>query len=62
MSMPYLVYKFPVAEESFQGGDWLKVKTLIEEQGLDALNLHPNEVLELQEAGGWPPLPAAQLQ
>lgn len=55
MSMPYLLYKFPVAEESFQGGFWLKVKALIEERGLDALNLAPKDVLELQEAKNWPP-------
>lgn len=54
-TMPYILYKYPVAAESFQGGYWLKVKEIVEERGLDTLNLPPKEVLKLQDAENWPP-------
>lgn len=54
-TMPYMLYKYPVAAESFQGGYWLKVKGIVEKRGLDKLNLPPKEVLKLQKAESWPP-------
>ena len=54
MSMPYLLYKFPVEVSSFQGTYWLKMKEYVQRNNLDYLNKEPDEILKLKKTNQLP--------
>lgn len=55
LTIAYLAFNSNILPNSYQGGYLAKTKEFLIQRHLDALNIPPQRVRELQSAGAWPP-------